>query len=334
MNQLPDKWLKGYARQDAMQEFASQLRELADTIGFKVSGRGWCYLLEEHGLLKGDFDRAQKVINQCRKNGLLPVGFTADDGARATKHVEELTGRDESEIASYIVDRGVGQFIRGWEPTSLWENQEYYCEVAVEKIDLVTLFQPICEKYHVPLTNFRGWSDINSRAAMMNRFEAHENEGRRCILLYCGDHDPGGLNISTTLRTNLEQLGNADGVGWFPDEIEVVRFGLNHDFIEANNLSWIDNLETSSGARLDNPRHKDHYKPYVQNYIAQFGVRKVEANALVTRPDAVRKLMRDTLREYIDFDLVDEFESEMEDRRTDVEDRVMDLMKEKYGNEE
>ena len=44
---------------------------------------------------------------------------------------------------------------------------------------------------------------------------------------------------------------------------------------------WINNLETASGKRLDDPKHPDHKKPYVQDYIREFGVRKREANALV-----------------------------------------------------
>lgn len=45
---------------------------------FAVSSRGWCYLLEEHGLFKDDFDTAQELINACRKNGRLPLDICAD----------------------------------------------------------------------------------------------------------------------------------------------------------------------------------------------------------------------------------------------------------------
>jgi hypothetical protein len=56
----------------------------------------------------------------------------------------------------------------------------------------------------VPLTNFKGWSDLNSRAAMMQRFAEHERQGRRCVALPCGDHDPGGLPSRTiSTRTSL-----------------------------------------------------------------------------------------------------------------------------------
>ena len=45
----------------------------------------------------------------------------------------------------------------------------------------------------------------------MRRFKRHEAEGRQCVLLLCGDHDPGGLNITDTMRKNLADLSNARG---------------------------------------------------------------------------------------------------------------------------
>lgn len=170
-------------------------------------------------------------------------------------------------------------------------------EMWVEKIDLRSLFLPVCEQYKVPIANCRGWSDLNMRAAMMRRFAQHEAEGRQCVLLYCGDHDPAGLQISSFIKGNLGELAGA--VGWSPANLIVDRFGLNADFILKNNLTWIDNLETGSGKRLDDPRHPDHRKPYVQDYIERFGVRKVEANALVVRPEAGRELCRQAILNYV-----------------------------------
>jgi hypothetical protein len=69
--------------------------------------------------------------------------------------------------------------------------------------------------------------------------------------------------------------------------------------IEAEGLSWIDNLETSSGMRLDDPRHPDHSKSYVQDYLRQFGATKCEANALVVAPEAGRDLCRRAILEHV-----------------------------------
>jgi hypothetical protein len=132
---------------------------------------------------------------------------------------------------------------------------------------------------------------------MMERFAHWEQRGKRCVLLYCGDHDPGGLCISDYLHSNLHDL--EDAVGWSPGSLKVDRFGLDYDFIEANGLTWIDNLETSSGGQLDDPNHQDHHKPYVQSYIRRFGARKCEANALVVRPNAGRDLCRQAILRWV-----------------------------------
>ncbi len=177
-------------------------------------------------------------------------------------------------------------------------TSDEFIQMLVEKVDLKSLFAPVCAEYAIPLANARGNADIYSRAAMMQRFAEREAEGKRCILLYAGDHDPAGLRISDFLRKNLADLSGA--TGWTPDRLVIDRFGLNADFITKNNLTWIENLETGSGARLDNPRHPDFAKSYVQDYLAQFGARKVEANALVTRPAAGRQLCRDAIVKYVD----------------------------------
>ena len=132
---------------------------------------------------------------------------------------------------------------------------------------------------------------------MMRRFAEHESAGRQCVLLLCGDHDPGGLAITGTMRRNLEDLARA--VGWSPHNLVISRFGLNADFINRQGLTWIDNLETSSGQKLDDPRHHDHNKAYVQDYIRRFGVRKCEANALVVAPDVGRDLCRRAILEHV-----------------------------------
>lgn len=76
-------------------------------------------------------------------------------------------------------------------------------------------------------------------------------------------------------------------------------YRLNADFINRHRLTWIDNLETSSGGRLDDPTHNDHDKDHVQAYIPEFGVRECEANALVVEPDVGRQLCRDAILAHI-----------------------------------
>jgi hypothetical protein len=290
--------------------FCKLIREIRSTMDFSVGSRGWCYILERHGLRKGDFDAAEKLINDCRKSGGLPLDICAEDPSRETIGIEHLdTASIEDEVESWIIhlrDHAHEQYT----PISFWDDLDVYVETAVEKLDLRNLFAPVCEEFHVPNTNLKGWSDLNSRAAMMRRFAEHEAQGRRCVLLLCGDHDPGGLHITDKMRKNLEDLSGA--VGWTPENLVIIRFGLDADFIDRHGLTWIDNLETSSGQLLDDPDHPDHDKQYVQDYIRRFGVRKCEANALVVEPDIGRALIRAAILKHIPADAVERYQRKLD----------------------
>jgi len=131
----------------------------------------------------------------------------------------------------------------------------------------------------------------------------------KLVLLLCGDHDPGGLHITDTMRKMLRALSRA--VDWNPRNLEIVRFGPNAEFIDEHGLTWIENLETSSGKRLDDPSHDDHEKKYVQDYIEIYGARKCEANALVVEPALGRQLCRDAILQYIPADAPQRYERKL-----------------------
>jgi len=276
---------------------------------FAVGSRGWCYILERHGLRKGDFDTAERLITQCRKSGNLPLDICAEDASRETIGLEQLDNDDISREVESWIHYLHNHAHKKYTPLSFWDDLDVYVEVAVEKLDLRNLFEPACEEFHVPVTNFKGWSDLNSRAAMMRRFESHEAQGCKCVLLLCGDHDPGGLHITEMMRKNLEDLAGA--VGWSPENLLITRFGLNAKFINRHRLTWIDNLETSSGGQLDDPNHNDHDKAYVQEYIAEFGVRKCEANALVVEPEVGRELCRNAILQHVPTDAAERYEQKL-----------------------
>jgi hypothetical protein len=284
---------------------------------FRVGVRGWCYILERHGLLKGDFSDCERLITKCRKSGDLPLDICADDDSRETICLEEIDSEDDPEQqAENWYDWLLNHAHENWKPVSFWHGLNVYIEVAVEKLDLRNLFEPVCRELHVPITSFKGWYDVNCRARMMRRFKYHESQGRHCILLLCGDHDPGGLHITDWMRKNFADLSNAysDAEGridWDPKNLEIIRFGLNKDFIDQHRLTWIDNLETGSGQRLDDPEHNDHYKDYVQNYIQEFGVRKCEANALVVVPQMGRQLVRDAIMAHLPQHALDRYQNRL-----------------------
>lgn len=293
--------------------------EIQKTIDFTPGSRGWCYLLEQHGLKKGDFSRAEKVIGDARKDGRLPLDICSDDTNRSFQNIEKInrnTPREEArEFVEWIIESDHENYI----PFSFWDTQEYYIEVVVEKIDLIQLFKGVCATYHVPIANSRGWPDLNMRAEMMKRFQYWERRDHNCILLLCGDHDPAGLLISKSYRKMLNDLKNA--VGWSPKHLLIERFGLNEDLINEENLSWIENLMTSKNRDLKNSKEK-----YVQEYIKKYGVRKVEANALVTRPNVARNLIESTLNKYISKDSVRSYNHQIKIEQLEVKRIISEMV--------
>jgi hypothetical protein len=326
--------------------FAGAMEKIQWTMEFKVGSRSWCYKLEEYGLLKSDFDYAENLMNDMRKMGILPVDFMAEDEDRlwhwGVDYKDDYSPETKATIILNSVEIGIddamnelralrsGNFDFSYKPFGFWDEQEYFVQMLVEKKDLRTLFEPICNKYHIPIANAKGWSSINQRYRMIERFKGYEAEGKQGVLLYCGDFDPKGLVISDTLRKNLNDLEAA--TEWRADNLIIDRFGLNYDFIIENNLTWIDNLETGGKDKekkrpLDDPQHPDHNKDYVQDYIKKYGVRKCEANALITRPKQGRELCRQAINKYIDDSI---FEDQAE-RRQESEDEVRKIIKEKLA---
>jgi hypothetical protein len=316
----------------ALSEWCQEIIRTAATMDYKIGARDWCYVLEVAGsVTKGEFDTAERLISACRKDGHLTVDICVPDSGRPTANLEHIDDTSVPEEAQDIITR----MKRGhllYRPSSFWENQKYYVQTGVEKMGVFSLFEKPTAEFYVPLLNLGGWSDINKRIEAMRRYAYWEARGKICVLLTFTDHDPGGFHIASFVRENLAALTKAIDssgkmIGWPPDNLIIVRFGLDTKFIRQHGLTWIDNLETSSGERLDDPSHHDHFKDYVQSYIKQFGVRKVEANALVVCPEAGRDLCRRAILKYVSLDAAEEFRRRLEAKQRKVRATVRRLLR-------
>jgi hypothetical protein len=296
-------------------------RILDNTEGDKWSSRGWCYLLEGHGISKGDFDKAQKLINDCRKLGFLPIDFVAQDEKRDFANIEhpneDLPIDYFKRLLKYVLDSGAETYNPDW-----WEGEEYYVEMLVEKIDLKTIFEPVCKRYHIPIANSGGWYDILERAQMAERFKWAEDRGLKPVLLYCGDLDPWGREISKKLMENFRTLRG--GTRWKPDALEkrIYRFGLEPEFIDANNLTWIENLESGSGHDMTKKPNRiitDYIAEMEARYGVGKGIRKCEANAVVTAYDAAIALCTLAIEKWLGSDALRRFEAKRNSVRNQIE---------------
>lgn len=313
--------------------FTNYIKNLSKKIGFKVSSRGWCYIMEGKGFInKNQFDKVENWINKCRKQGYLPIDFTEEDSARMFSGVETMhTIPYDNYIKDKIDDLN---YISRWYHPNYWEGEDYYIQMIVEKVDLVTLSKSVLEDYHIPIANARGWSSMLQRAKYAKRFRIAESLGMKCVLLYFGDHDPDGLRIADNIMKNLHDLEKimwSNGTpGYNPRNLKIDRIGLTHAFIKKHKLTWIDNLITGGRKNgkplnLASPSHRNHKLPYVQNYLKKIGNRKCEANACVIIPEITRDYIRTRIEKYLGEDAIDRFRQ----KKIDAQNEIQDLLDEK-----
>jgi hypothetical protein len=163
---------------EALITFAEQVEELSSQVG-KMSARGWCYALEGMNLItKGQFDRVETLINECRTKGYLPIDFTAEEEGRQFSGVEEPDDQTPEEQLKGVLNYALScenQYTPDW-----WDGEKYYIQMIVEKIDLKTLFEPVCEDYKIPIATAKGWSSLLMRATYARRFKDAEEELGYC----------------------------------------------------------------------------------------------------------------------------------------------------------
>jgi hypothetical protein len=90
----PSRTFSMDAHQARIKRFCDLIQQIHSTMDFRVGSRGWCYILERHGLLKGDFKDAEKLITEFRKSGDLPLDICAEDDSRGTIGLEQLDSND------------------------------------------------------------------------------------------------------------------------------------------------------------------------------------------------------------------------------------------------
>lgn len=290
--------------QDEVRSIAYWMQDYVNHLGFAPVSRSWLYAFESEGIItKSDFDWALKWVADRRREGLIPFRLVAEDDTRALSgwdvYDQEATPRE-------YINRKLKDALEQaqlYHPSSYWKHQDFYPILWTEKRDLIKLFEPELPRA-VRRFASKGQDDVNTKVNLLREIEhAYCNDLQPVVLVFT-DHDPAGMQIFNNIEEKLRPLAEVLEVDHLLDEMLddqlFQRFGLDADFIDRNGLLWVDNLETSGGKDLANPKHPQHNYPYVQSYLKQFGAKKCEANALIARPKAARWLMGNVLWSWLD----------------------------------
>ena len=157
-----------------------------------------------------------------------------------------------------------------------WKKQKHYLEVMVEKQALEGIIYPVCEKWSVPLTANKGYSSVSSMYKRGKFIQSQRDvEGKEVHVLYLGDHDPSGIDMTRDVKDRLERY--SDG------PVDVIRLGLNHDQVLRHQL-------------IENPVKFDDSR--AAGYIERFGTHSWELDAL--KPKTLRALVENGIKQFLD----------------------------------
>ena len=164
-----------------------------------------------------------------------------------------------------------------------WARQDAYVEVWVEKEALGNVIAKACNPYLVPYMSCKGYLSASEAWRAGRRFMHKRNEGKECVLIHLGDHDPSGLDMT---RDNKERL---DIFNELPDGIDVRRIALNMDQVTKFK-------PPPNPTKVTDSRAKD--------YMKQFGKTSWELDAL--KPDYIVNIIQTQIRSLIDQDIWDQ----------------------------
>jgi hypothetical protein len=303
-----------------LKTFVGFINELSDGIGFKISSRGWGYILEQRGLINKDqFDKVEGVINRCRREGLLPVDFVAEEAARAFSNIEIP---HEGHACTHVrVGRG-RPLLRGLLHAGLVGGREVlHPDGRREDRPRDPLRAGLRAVSH-PHRQRKGWSSILQRAEYCRRFAAAERGGCAASCSTAATTTRTGCGSrrrsARTSRTCRGSGGRTATTGTTPSRLRSsvrprARLHLK------NKLTWIDNLITGSGKDLGSPSHPNYGLPYLTRYLQTVGRRKCEANSIVIVPEMGRRLCEQAVLGFLGTDAEERFSAKTEAVRAEIE---------------
>ena len=222
-----------------------------DAEGYKLTLRQLYYQLVARGRENSErsYKKLGERVSAARDAGLLDWDMIEDRGREMRQANRWRSPAEIVHVAAetYRVDR--------------WEGQEHYVEVMVEKQALEGVLLPVCSELDVALTANKGYSSASCMYEAGKRIAERVQEGRRVHVLYLGDHDPSGLDMTRDVAERLSKYSRCGNV-------DVIRLALNRQ--------QIDELKpTPNPAKITDTRAAD--------YIAKHGAESWELDAIEPR---------------------------------------------------
>jgi hypothetical protein len=227
--------------------------------------RGVAYQLFTRGLIENMGVKCVKNVSRllviAREQGIVPWEWIVDET------------RQEERISSW---NGLGDFgetvVRGYRK-DFWKHQDSWLKVYSEKATIGGVVRPVLNEFAVGFQVLHGYG---SATALHDVAEESMTDDRILEILYIGDFDPSGMNMSEVDLPG--RIDRYDGV------VEITRIALTRDDCTDALPSF--DVETKSG--------DTRYRWFRHNY----GDRCWELDAM--NPNDLRRRLRDEIVDRID----------------------------------
>lgn len=248
---------------------AIAVAEEYEGLGYTLTLRQLFYQLVGAELIPNttrDYKHLGRVVVNARMAGLIDWETIEDRGrrARAPHDYESAAEMLAEAIRDYRLDR--------------WRDQNSRVEIWCEKDALSSVLEPIAYRWHVPYLACRGYASASAVYEAAKRFEAHTRSGIQPVVIYVGDHDPSGLDMTRDLQQRLDQMTWECGV-------QVRRIALSMRQIQEHALP-------PNPAKLTDARASD--------YVEKYGRESWELDAL--KPQVLSALVEDEILDWLEFD--------------------------------
>lgn len=237
--------------------------------GFMLTLRQLFYQFVSKDLIPNkvaEYKRLGAIVNDAKLAGLIPWDAIED----RTRNVKEVSTWDSP---SSIIEAVSRQY-----KTDLWESQNFYVEVWIEKDALVGVIERVCEEWRVPYFACRGYVSGSELWGASERIGTKTSDGKEAIILHLGDHDPSGIDMTRDNQARFDLF--------LPENVRVKRLALNMNQVQQYNPP--PNPAKATDARFE-------------GYKAAFGDECWELDAL--KPTVISKLVGDNIKTLIDMKL-------------------------------
>ena len=165
-----------------------------------------------------------------------------------------------------------------------WLDQPYRPEIWIEKEALTGVIGQICRSLDVPFFACKGYTSQSEMWRAAERFYSYIEDGQQPVIIHLGDHDPSGIDMTRDINDRHNIFISKYTLD---ASVKIVRIALNYDQVEEYN-------PPPNPAKLTDTR--------ADKYVKEYGDSSWELDAL--EPRVIRDLIRDTVDEFIDHDLM------------------------------